>query len=211
MICNKRLSDVMLLVFDFGRKSTVTFSKGCLDALGDPEYVLVMINLEKRTLMLVKAEKGGARSKKPKGYRVEKNDEGAYVMENCDLFLSKVAELMVWKTDRSTKMFFMGRENDGKVVFELSDVAMYKTGDADWRTRKLEEARLRCQIRKARFSEAAVKMKELRQRLGVSRNELARKTGVSSTLIWNIENERAYLSNKMMERIEKAYPEVVEH
>ena len=121
MICNKRLSDVMLLVFDFGRKSTVTFSKGCLDALGDPEYVLVMIHLEKRTLMLVKAEKGGARSKKPKGYRVEKNDEGAYVMENCDLFLSKVAELMVWKTDRSTKMFFMGRENDGKVVFELSE------------------------------------------------------------------------------------------
>jgi len=36
---------------------------------------------------------------------------------------------------------------------------------------------------------------------------LARKTGVTRTLIWSIENGRAYLSDTMLERIAKAFPE----
>ncbi len=65
---------------------------------------------------------------------------------------------------------------------------------------------LRYNARIARFAEDAVKMKELRRKLGVSQSEMARKTGVTRSLIWNIENGRAFLSEKMLKRLEIAFP-----
>ena len=74
------------------------------------------------------------------------------------------------------------------------------------RSRDIEQMRARCEARKRRFAESAVEMKKLRMRLSITQSELARKTGVSRTMIWNIENGRAYFSDTMMERITKAFP-----
>ena len=73
--------------------------------------------------------------------------------------------------------------------------------------RDMEKRKARCEARNKRLAESAVEMKELRIRLGVTQSELARKTGVTRTLIWSIENGRAYLSDTMLERIAKAFPE----
>ena len=73
--------------------------------------------------------------------------------------------------------------------------------------RDMEKRKARCEARNKRFAESAVEMKELRIRLGVTQSELARKTGVTRTMIWSIENGRAYLSDTMLERIAKAFPE----
>lgn len=71
----------------------------------------------------------------------------------------------------------------------------------------MEKRKARCEARYKRLAESAVEMKELRIRLGVTQSQLARKTGVTRTLIWSIENGRAYLSDTMLERIAKAFPE----
>jgi len=71
----------------------------------------------------------------------------------------------------------------------------------------MEKRKARCEARNKRLAESAVEMKELRIRLGVTQSQLARKTGVTRTLIWSIENGRAYLSDTMLERITKAFPE----
>ena len=73
--------------------------------------------------------------------------------------------------------------------------------------RDMEKMKARCEARNKRLAESAVEMKELRIRLGVTQSQLARKTGVTRTLIWSIENGRAYLSDTMLERITKAFPE----
>jgi transcriptional regulator with XRE-family HTH domain len=73
--------------------------------------------------------------------------------------------------------------------------------------RDMEKRKARCEARNKRLAESAVEMKELRIRLGVTQSQLARKTGVTRTLIWSIENGRAYLSDTMLERITKAFPE----
>lgn len=71
----------------------------------------------------------------------------------------------------------------------------------------MEKRKARCEARNKRLAESAVEMKELRIRLGVTQSQLARKTGVTRTLIWSIENGRAYLSDTILERIAKAFPE----
>ena len=73
--------------------------------------------------------------------------------------------------------------------------------------RDMEKRKARCEARNKRLAESAVEMNELRIRLGVTQSQLARKTGVTRTLIWSIENGRAYLSDTMLERIAKAFPE----
>lgn len=120
-----------VMIFDFSRKSSVTFTKGCLDALGDPEYVLVLVHPEKKVLLLEKQEEDDRRHDRPKGIRVERNEEGAWVMEGCGAFLAKVADMMGWHPGRATTMLFSGKEKEGRVAFLLEDALMFTTGSAD--------------------------------------------------------------------------------
>ena len=120
-----------VMIFDYSRKASVTFTKGCLDALGDPEYVLILIHPEKRIMLLEKQEKGEWKRDRPKGIRVERNEEGAWVMESCGAFLAKVAVLMGWHPGRGTTMLFAGKEKEGRVAFLLEDALMFTTGSAD--------------------------------------------------------------------------------
>ena len=128
-ICADQWNRVM--IFDFSRKSSVTFTKGCLDALGDPEYVLILIHPEKKIMLLEKQEEDDRRHDRPKGIRVERNEEGAWVMEGCGAFLAKVADMMGWHPGRATTMLFSGKEKEGRVAFLLEDALMFTTGSAD--------------------------------------------------------------------------------
>ena len=98
------------------------------------EYIHALINVEAKILLLVKTVKGGGRGKLPKGTPVEPNEgeaDGAFVMVNCDAFLSKVAEMMDWRPGKGTKMFFTGNAHEDKIAFRLSDALMFTSGDAD--------------------------------------------------------------------------------
>ena len=120
-----------VMIFDYGRKGTVTFTKGCLDVLGDPEYILTLIHTEKKILLLAKQDEDDRRHDRPKGIRVEKNEEGAWVMEGCAAFLAKVADMMGWHPGRGTTMLFSGKVKEGKVMFRLEDALMFTAGSAD--------------------------------------------------------------------------------
>ena len=120
-----------VMIFDFSRKSSVTFTKGCLDAMGDPECVLVLVHPEKKVLLLEKQEEDDRRHDRPKGIRVERNEEGAWVMEGCGAFLAKVADMMGWHPGRATTMLFSGKEKEGRVAFLLEDALMLTTGSTD--------------------------------------------------------------------------------
>ena len=120
-----------VMIFDYSRKSSVTFTKGCLDALGDPEYVLILVHPEKKIMLLKKQEEDDRRHDRPKGTRVKKNEEGAWVMEGCDAFLAKMADMMGWHPGRGTTMVFVGKVKEGKVAFMLEDALMFTTGSAE--------------------------------------------------------------------------------
>lgn len=120
-----------LMTFDYGKPSKVVFDKASLEAIGNPEYIHVLINVEAKILLLVKTVKGGGRGKLPKGTPVEPNEDGAFVMVNCDAFLSKVAEMMGWEPSCGTKMLFTGKAHEDKIAFLLSDALMFTSGDAD--------------------------------------------------------------------------------
>ena len=121
----------MTMLFDYGRNGTVSFSRGCLDALGDPKYILTLIHIEKRLLVLQGQEEAEIRDKRPRGIRVDKNEDGAWEMDSCISFLSKIADLMDWHPGRGTKMLFEGKVHEGRVVFLLSDALMFTTGSAE--------------------------------------------------------------------------------
>ncbi len=125
----ERLAGAMM--FDFGRPSKVSFDKGCLEAIGNPEYVQVLIHLDMKILLLAKAEKPIKRTKGPQGFRVKKDDNGAFTMEHCDAFLSKVTEMMGWLPGRATKMFFAGEVHGDRIAFRLFDAVMFISGDTD--------------------------------------------------------------------------------
>ena len=152
MICNKKLSEIDLsgyqvikrefvrekkaqpdglMTFDFGRPGRVFFDKASLEAIGNPEYIQVLINVETKILMLAKTEKGGGHSGLPKGTPVETNEDGAFVMEKCNVFLTKVSEMMGWNLSRSTKMLFAGKAHGDKIAFSLHDALMFTSGDTD--------------------------------------------------------------------------------
>lgn len=121
----------MTMLFDYGGNGTVSFSRGCLDALGDPKYILTLIHTEKRLLLLQAQEEADIRDNRPRGIRVEKNEDGAWVMDSCISLLSKVADLMAWHPGGGTKMLFEGKLYEGRVVFLLSDAIMFTSGSAD--------------------------------------------------------------------------------
>ena len=119
------------MIFDYSRKGSVTFNKACLDALGDPEYVLLLINTEKKVFVLQRWRKIRRRERLPRGYKVEKNEKGAYVQEGCLPFLTKMAELMDWETGRDSRIRINGiRTDQNMVVFDLAEAVMY-TGGTD--------------------------------------------------------------------------------
>lgn len=120
-----------VMIFDYGGKGTVTFTGGCLEALEDPDYALVLIHPEKKLLVLMKREKGVRHSDQPKGCKVEKNEAGAWVMEGCSVFLAKMADMMDWHPCGGTQMLFSGELIEGKVVFQLSKAIMFTTGSAE--------------------------------------------------------------------------------
>lgn len=120
-----------LMIFDYERPGTVTFSKECLEAIGDPEYVLLTINLKRRVFLLVKVEKEDKISKRHKPCRVERDEEGSFVCENSYGFLSRLAEEMRWHPGSSTKMLFSGEAHGDRIAFFLDDVIMFNTGDVD--------------------------------------------------------------------------------
>lgn len=97
-------------------------------------------------------------------------------------------------------------DNDKRTSKEQKNLPEGHSNEVLTIMRNIEKMFERCEVRKKRQAEAAVQMKDLRQRLGVTQSELARKIGVTSSAIWNIENGRAYFSASMMERIVKAYP-----
>lgn len=121
----------MTMLFDYGGNGTVSFSRSCLDALGDPKYILTLIHIEKRLLVLQGQEEAEIRDKRPRGIRVDKNEDGAWEMDSCISFLSKIADLMDWHPGRGTKMLFEGKVHEGRVVFLLSDALMFTTGSAE--------------------------------------------------------------------------------
>ena len=119
------------MVFDYSRKGSVTFNKACLDVLGDPEYVLLLINTEKKMFVLQRWRKIRRRERLPRGYKVERNEKGAYVQEECLLFLTKMAGLMDWETGRNSRIRINGERTDqNMVVFDLAEAVMY-TGGTD--------------------------------------------------------------------------------
>lgn len=119
------------MVFDYSRKGSVTFNKACLDALGDPEYVLLLINTEKKMFVLQRWRKIRRRERLPRGYKVERNEKGAYVQEECLLFLTKMAGLMDWETGLDSRIRICGKRTDSNlVVFDLAEAVMY-TGGTD--------------------------------------------------------------------------------
>ena len=119
------------MVFDYSRKGSVTFNKACLDVLGDPEYVLLLINTEKKMFVLQRWRKIRRRERLPRGYKVERNEKGAYVQEECLLFLTKMAGLMDWETGRDSRIRIYGARTDqNMVVFDLAEAVMY-TGETD--------------------------------------------------------------------------------
>ena len=119
------------MVFDYSRKGSVTFNKACLDALGDPEYVLLLINTEKKVFVLQRWRKIRRRERLPRGYKVERNEKGAYVQEECLLFLTKMAGLMDWETGLDSRIRICGKRTDSNlVVFDLAEAVMY-TGGTD--------------------------------------------------------------------------------
>lgn len=131
LVRKKKVQPDGLMAFDFGKPSRVIFDKSSLEAIGNPEYIHVLINVEAKILMLAKTAKGGGRSGLPKGTPVEPNGDGAFVMENCDAFLFKVAKMMGWNLSRSTKMLFAGKAQEDKIAFRLFDALMFTSGDAD--------------------------------------------------------------------------------
>ena len=119
------------MVFDYSRKGSVTFNKACLDALGDPEYVLLLINTEKKMFVLQRWRKIRRRERLPRGYKVERNEKGAYVQEECLLFLTKMAGLMDWEIGLDSRIRICGKRTDSNlVVFDLAEAVMY-TGGTD--------------------------------------------------------------------------------
>ena len=117
------------MVFDYSRKGSVTFNKACLDALGDPEYVLLLINTEKKMFVLQRWRKIRRRERLPRGYKVERNEKGAYVQEECLLFLTKMAGLMDWETGLDSRIRICGKRTDSNlVVFDLAEAVMYTDG-----------------------------------------------------------------------------------
>lgn len=119
------------MVFDYSRKGSVTFNKACLRALGDPTYVLLLINTEKKMFVLKRWRKIRRRERLPRGYKVEKNEKGAYVQEECLPFLTKMAGLMDWETGRNSRIRINGERTDqNMVVFDLAEAVMY-TGETD--------------------------------------------------------------------------------
>ena len=119
------------MVFDYSRKGSVTFNKACLDVLGDPEYVLLLINTEKKMFVLQRWRKIRRRERLPRGYKVERNEKGAYVQEECLLFLAKMAGLMDWETGLDSRIRICGKRTDSNlVVFDLAEAVMY-TGGTD--------------------------------------------------------------------------------
>lgn len=119
------------MVFDYSRKGSVTFNKACLDVLGDPEYVLLLINTEKKMFVLQRWRKIRRRERLPRGYKVERNEKGAYVQEECLLFLTKMAGLMDWETGLDSRIRICGKRTDSNlVVFDLAEAVMY-TGGTD--------------------------------------------------------------------------------
>ena len=120
-----------VLTFDFSGKGSVTFNKSSLDALGSPEYVLLLINTEKKMFVLKRWRKIRRRERLPREYKVEKNEKGAYVQEGCLPFLTKMAELMDWETGRDSRIRIYGTKTDqNMVVFDLGEAVM-DTGGTD--------------------------------------------------------------------------------
>ena len=115
------------MTFDYSRKGSVTFSKGCLDALDDPEYVLPLINPEKKIFILSRWHKIRRRERAPKGYKVVKNEEGVYIQTECLSFLSKLAAIMDWETGKECRIQIYGKRTDkDMVVFNLAEAHMYR-------------------------------------------------------------------------------------
>ena len=54
--------DSVKLTLGYSKKGTITFSRGCVEALDNPKYVHMAINPERKSLVLVKWEnKSGTR------------------------------------------------------------------------------------------------------------------------------------------------------
>ena len=115
------------MTLDYSGKGSVTFNEGCLYVIGNPEYVLLLINTEEKKFVLKRWRKLRRREKAPRGYKVETDGKGAFVQEDCMLFLDKLAELMDWKTDSYSRFRFYGMETGDKdmILFNLEDAVMF--------------------------------------------------------------------------------------
>ena len=119
------------MTLDYSGNGTLTFNEGCLYAIGNPEYVLLLINTEEKKFVLKRWRKIRRRERLPRGYKVEKNENGAYVQEECMPFLTKMAGLMDWETGRDSRIRICGKRTDSNlVVFDLAEAVMY-TGGTD--------------------------------------------------------------------------------
>ena len=122
--------------FDFSKQGTVAFSEDCLDAIGDPEYVLPLISTKTKTFILAGWIRIGPRDGRPKGYRVRKDENGAFVLNNCRQFLTEVAAMMGWRPCEGTKMVFLGEsrqycQDKRMISFDLHEALMFTTSSPD--------------------------------------------------------------------------------
>ncbi len=116
-----------IMEFCYNQRGTVIFDKGCMESIGNPEYVMTMVSPEKGILILSKWVKIRRRNRTmPRGLKAEYNEKGEFVLNRCRLFLSRLADEMGWKPDLDTRMQFLGKKIDhDKIAFDLRDALKF--------------------------------------------------------------------------------------
>ena len=116
------------MTFDY-EESTIAFSKECLETIGNPEYVQVLIKPGRKTLFLANWDEDRLRKEMPNGIKVERTEKGGITIEGSQ-FLSRIAELMEWKRTAGTRVVFYGEKDKGeKLAFFLPEYFRYVRED----------------------------------------------------------------------------------
>ena len=118
------------MTFDYRGNGSVTIGGACLDAMGNPEYIMTLINTEDKKLLLAERVKTGGRNHMPEGAKVARDEEGAFTFKGCSLFFAKLSELLDIDYSEYGTALFLGKPVEGnKMMFDLTKGVMRNPDD----------------------------------------------------------------------------------
>lgn len=109
-----------ILIFDFEDDGKIVFSKKCMIAIGNPKYVYILINLQEKIMLIVAARIKKIKRDQPRPEKVELDGYGNYVLNGCEIFLKRVAEIAEVSCVKPRRLMFSGQVvNAGVIGFDL--------------------------------------------------------------------------------------------